>query len=88
MGNTRCSSLWSFALVRTKGPSVGHVTDHSGGGIIDLLNKRLRDRLKEIEILNIFTDVCDVSPRRGALTLTVRLLQQCTHSRDLCYIVI
>lgn len=32
----------------------------SGGGIIDLLNKRLRDRLKEIEILNIFTDVCEV----------------------------
>lgn len=32
-----------------------------GGGIIDLLNKRLRDRLKEIEILNIFTDVCEVS---------------------------
>lgn len=33
----------------------------TGGGIIDLLNKRLRDRLKEIEILNIFTDVCEVS---------------------------
>ena len=33
-----------------------------GGGIIDLLNKRLRDRLREIEILNIFTDVCEVSP--------------------------
>jgi hypothetical protein len=32
-----------------------------GGGIIDLLNKRLRDRLKEAEILNIFTDVCEVS---------------------------
>ncbi|ADV19530.1 NAK protein kinase [Cryptococcus gattii E566] len=31
----------------------------AGGGIIDLLNKRLRDRLKEIEILNIFTDVCE-----------------------------
>ncbi|EIW69409.1 hypothetical protein TREMEDRAFT_73843 [Tremella mesenterica DSM 1558] len=31
----------------------------SGGGIIDLLNKRLRDRLKEVEILNIFTDVCE-----------------------------
>ena len=26
-----------------------------------MLNKRLRDRLKEIEILNIFTDVCEVS---------------------------
>jgi serine/threonine protein kinase len=42
----------------------------SGGGIIDLLNKRLRDRLKEIEILNIFTDVCEVSfavqPQLGA----------------------
>ncbi|WVO13943.1 hypothetical protein L204_101568 [Cryptococcus depauperatus] len=31
----------------------------AGGGIIDLLNRRLRDRLKEIEILNIFTDVCE-----------------------------
>lgn len=36
----------------------------AGGGIIDLLNKRLRDRLKEIEILNIFTDVCEVSAAR------------------------
>lgn len=36
-------------------------TDGLGGGIIDLLNKRLRDRLKEAEILNIFTDVCEVS---------------------------
>jgi AP2-associated kinase len=36
----------------------------SGGGIIDLLNKRLRDRLKEIEILNIFTDVCEVGLSR------------------------
>ena len=35
--------------------------DKPGGGIIDLLNKRLRDRLKEAEILNIFTDVCEVS---------------------------
>lgn len=30
-----------------------------GGGIIDLLNKRLRDRLKEAEILSIFADVCE-----------------------------
>ncbi|KAJ9097232.1 hypothetical protein QFC21_004901 [Naganishia friedmannii] len=29
----------------------------SGGGIIDLLNKRLRDRLKEQEILSIFVDI-------------------------------
>jgi AP2-associated kinase len=37
-----------------------HSLAESGGGIIDLLNKRLRDRLKEIEILNIFADVCEV----------------------------
>ena len=37
------------------------VLDDICGGIIDLLNKRLRDRLQEIEILNIFTDVCEVS---------------------------
>jgi AP2-associated kinase len=43
----------------------------SGGGIIDLLNKRLRDRLKEIEILNIFTDVCEVSsPTASRVELT------------------
>ena len=40
-------------------------TDKLGGGIIDLLNKRLRDRLQEIEILNIFTDVCEVSRSQG-----------------------
>ncbi|WWD16004.1 hypothetical protein CI109_100428 [Kwoniella shandongensis] len=39
----------------------------SGGGIIDLLNKRLRDRLKEIEILNIFTDVCEAVAAMHAL---------------------
>lgn len=31
----------------------------SGGGIIDLLNQRLRNRLTEQEILEIFTDVCE-----------------------------
>ncbi|KAK8869726.1 hypothetical protein IAR55_000294 [Kwoniella newhampshirensis] len=39
----------------------------SGGGIIDLLNRRLRDRLKEIEILNIFTDVCEAVAAMHAL---------------------
>ncbi|KDN50812.1 hypothetical protein K437DRAFT_59823 [Tilletiaria anomala UBC 951] len=29
-----------------------------GGGIIDLMNARLRDRLREHEILKIFSDVC------------------------------
>ncbi|OCF36453.1 NAK protein kinase [Kwoniella heveanensis BCC8398] len=48
----------------SKLPSGGHevfilMEFCAGGGIIDLLNKRLRDRLKEIEILNIFTDVCE-----------------------------
>ena len=47
-----------------------------GGGIIDLLNKRLRDRLKEIEILNIFTDVCEV--RQSLIPADGRLLRQCT----------
>lgn len=40
----------------------------SGGGIIDLLNKRLRDRLKEIEILNIFTDVAEAVAAMHALS--------------------
>lgn len=39
----------------------------AGGGIIDLLNKRLRDRLKEAEILNIFTDVCEAVAAMHAL---------------------
>ncbi|ORX39956.1 kinase-like domain-containing protein [Kockovaella imperatae] len=39
----------------------------AGGGIIDLLNRRLRDRLKEIEILNIFTDVCEAVAAMHAL---------------------
>ncbi|WVQ98884.1 hypothetical protein IAU59_006015 [Kwoniella sp. CBS 9459] len=48
----------------SRSPSGGHevfilMEFCAGGGIIDLLNKRLRDRLKEIEILNIFTDVCE-----------------------------
>ena len=30
----------------------------SGGGIIDLMNARLRDRLREEEVLKIFGDVC------------------------------
>lgn len=31
----------------------------AGGGIIDLMNARLRDRLREEEVLKIFADVCD-----------------------------
>lgn len=34
----------------------------SGGGIIDMMNRRLRERLTEAEILQIFVDVCEVSP--------------------------
>ncbi|KAJ7084744.1 hypothetical protein C8R43DRAFT_317737 [Mycena crocata] len=30
-----------------------------GGGIIDMMNRRLRERLTEAEILQIFTDVCE-----------------------------
>lgn len=30
-----------------------------GGGIIDMMNKRLRERLTEAEILHIFVDVCE-----------------------------
>lgn len=30
-----------------------------GGGIIDMMNRRLRDRLTEPEILQIFVDVCE-----------------------------
>lgn len=32
-----------------------------GGGIIDMMNRRLRERLTEAEILTIFVDVCEVS---------------------------
>ncbi|EGO04436.1 hypothetical protein SERLA73DRAFT_68122 [Serpula lacrymans var. lacrymans S7.3] len=31
----------------------------SGGGIIDMMNRRLRERLTEAEILQIFVDVCE-----------------------------
>lgn len=31
----------------------------SEGGVIDLMNKRLRDRLRETEVLKIFSDVCE-----------------------------
>ncbi|CAO1636473.1 unnamed protein product [Sympodiomycopsis kandeliae] len=30
----------------------------NGGGLLDLLNARLRNRLTEVEVLNIFADVC------------------------------
>ena len=30
-----------------------------GGGIIDMMNRRLRERLTEPEILRIFVDVCE-----------------------------
>jgi AP2-associated kinase len=33
-----------------------------GGGIIDMMNRRLRERLTESEILTIFVNVCEVSP--------------------------
>lgn len=32
-----------------------------GGGIIDMMNRRLRERLTESEILTIFLNVCEVS---------------------------
>jgi AP2-associated kinase len=61
----------------------------TGGGIIDLLNKRLRDRLKEAEILNIFTDVCEVSSLALRQTqLTSRPSQRCTPSKHLYFIEI
>ncbi|GJJ13173.1 hypothetical protein Clacol_007424 [Clathrus columnatus] len=31
----------------------------AGGGMIDMMNRRLRERLTEAEILRIFTDVCE-----------------------------
>jgi AP2-associated kinase len=40
-------------------PLIVMVYGLTGGGIIDLLNKRLRDRLREDEILTIFVDVCE-----------------------------
>lgn len=50
-----------------------------GGGIIDLLNKRLRDRLKEIEILNIFTDVCEVCATKDELIQAVAAMHALKH---------
>lgn len=32
-----------------------------GGGVIDLMNRRLQQRLTEPEILKIFSNVCEVS---------------------------
>lgn len=56
-----------------------------------MLNKRLRDRLQEIEILNIFTDICEVgvacSRLRSAL-MVYRLLRPCMRYLGRCYIVI
>jgi AP2-associated kinase len=31
-----------------------------GGGIIDMMNRRLRERLAEADIMQIFVDVCEV----------------------------
>jgi len=36
-------------------------TRPKGGGIIDMMNRRLRERLTEEEILQVFVDVCEVS---------------------------
>ena len=46
-------------------PRLVHATDYLthraslGGGIIDMMNRRLRERLTEAEILQIFVDVCE-----------------------------
>ena len=46
-------------------PNLVHATEYlthcasSGGGIIDMMNRRLRERLTEAEILQIFVDVCE-----------------------------
>lgn len=41
----------------------------SGGGIIDMMNRRLRERLTEEEILQVFVDVCEVSASLHVSTL-------------------
>jgi AP2-associated kinase len=38
---------------------VSLMTVLTGGGIIDMMNRRLRERLTESEILQIFVDVCE-----------------------------
>lgn len=46
-------------------PGLVHATEYLihraslGGGIIDMMNRRLRERLTEAEILQIFVDVCE-----------------------------
>ena len=60
MGCTRSSFLWNTALVSPVGLSRDLRPEPStGGGIIDMMNRRLRERLTESEILQIFVDVCE-----------------------------
>lgn len=43
----------------------------TGGGIIDMMNRRLRERLTEEEILQVFVDVCEVRIRLPTVTATL-----------------
>jgi AP2-associated kinase len=36
-----------------------------GGGVIDLMNRRLQQRLTEPEILGIFSDVAEVTSKKS-----------------------
>lgn len=43
-----------------------------GGGVIDLMNRRLQQRLTEPEVLKIFGDVCEVHWTKETLSNNAR----------------
>ena len=60
MARMRYLSSWNSAQVRSPLYRPNLTCNHlSGGGIIDMMNRRLRERLTEAEILTIFVDVCE-----------------------------
>jgi len=59
VGNMKYSSLWNSVQVCTPLILLQFLNTTVGGGIIDMMNRRLRERLTEAEILQIFVDVCE-----------------------------
>ena len=57
----KSSFLWIFVQASVFARFTHLMRTHSGkgGGIIDMMNRRLRERLTEAEILQIFVDVCE-----------------------------
>jgi serine/threonine protein kinase len=65
-----------------------------GGGVIDLMNRRLQQRLTEPEILGIFSDVAEVTSKKknDVICATTHIKSRhwliCTIVIRLCYIEI